>query len=251
MTTIAEQIVRIQTAIANAYTACQDMGATMPAILNSDNLEQCIASITGGGSSATVLHLYDRVDGKATVAGFWTDGNGQRYAVCVVDAAYRSGSGMGWGQNIDTPLPNYSSSSSALAAGESGTWNTDTILDNYTATDYPAFNFARSACTVTVDNQTFESCLPNLKELDILYQDKATLDTYDSTLSNYSTRSLSMFKCGGTNGLWSSTEVSSSQCYVYNASGSVGFPSKDFWNKNLYGVCPVFEIPVDENGEVQ
>lgn len=46
--TIASEITRIKTAIADAYAACQDMGATMPAVLNSDNLEQCIASISGG-----------------------------------------------------------------------------------------------------------------------------------------------------------------------------------------------------------
>lgn len=46
--TIASEITRIKTAIADAYIACQDMGATMPAVLNSDNLEQCIASISGG-----------------------------------------------------------------------------------------------------------------------------------------------------------------------------------------------------------
>ena len=157
--------------------------------------------------SGTTLHQYDRVDGKATVAGFWTDGNGQRYAVCVVDAAYRSGSGMTWTDYYaDTPLPNYSSSSTALAAGESGTWNTGTILNNYTPTNYPAFNFARNACTVTIDNQNFESCLPNLAELKIIYDNKATLDIYDTTLSNYSARSLSTFTFGGDWGAWSSTE---------------------------------------------
>ena len=50
---------------------------------------------TPGG---TILHQYDRVDGKATVAGFWTDGNGQRYAVCVVDAQYRSGN-QSWSES--------------------------------------------------------------------------------------------------------------------------------------------------------
>lgn len=39
----------------------------------------------------TVLHLYDRVDEKSTVAGFGSDGNEQRYAVCVADDAYRTG----------------------------------------------------------------------------------------------------------------------------------------------------------------
>ena len=244
--TIASEITRIKTAIADVYTACQDMGATMPAVLNSDNLEQCIASISGGGSPATVLHLYDRVDGKATVAGFWTDGNGQRYAV---DAAYRSGSGMGWGKSIDTPLPNCSAYDTALAAGESGTWNTDTILDNYTPTNYPAFNFARNACTVSVDNQTFVSCLPNLKELDTLYKDKNTLDTYDPTLSSYSSRSLSGFKCGGTDGLWSSTEFSTYAPWAMGYRGNyTNATPKD--NDSFFGIIPIIEIPVDENGTV-
>lgn len=60
--TIASEITRIKTAIADAYIACQDMGATMPAVLNSDNLEQCIASISGGGSPATVLHLLTKME---------------------------------------------------------------------------------------------------------------------------------------------------------------------------------------------
>ena len=55
--TIASEITRIKTAIADAYTACQDMGATMPAVLNSNNLEQCIASISGG--QPVLQHWYN------------------------------------------------------------------------------------------------------------------------------------------------------------------------------------------------
>lgn len=248
--TVFTEMSRIKTAIADAYTACQEMGATMPAVLNSDNLEQCIASISGGGGSATVLHLYDRVDGKATVAGFWTDSNGQRYAVCVADAAYRSGSAMAWGvYGSDTLLPNYTSSSAALAAGESGTYNTDTILNNYTATDYPPFNFARNACTVTVDNQAFESCLPNLVELKMLYDDRTTLDTYDPTLSSYSARSLSTFTFGALLGAWSSSE--STKDYAWDMTKNNTFEDRRKDHTDEMGVCPVIEIPVDENGEVQ
>ena len=45
---IASEIERIKANIANAYTICQDKGATLPAILNSANLADCISSITGG-----------------------------------------------------------------------------------------------------------------------------------------------------------------------------------------------------------
>lgn len=247
MTTIADQIVRIQTAIANAYTACQDMGATMPLVQDSDHLEACIASISGGGSSATVLHLYDRVDDKATVAGFWTDGNGQRYAVCVADAAYRQRY-ISWGGIVDTSLPNYSSASAALTASGSGTWNTDTIINNYTPTDYPAFNVARNALTITVDNQTFTSCLPNAAELLMVSGDYSTLDTYDPTVSQYSSNSLDSllynnFHC------WSSTEYNSRYAWYYS-NNAIGYSLGKTTSQN-FGVCPIIEIPVDENGEVQ
>ena len=48
---IASEITRINTNIANAYTACDGKGATMPQTQNSANLATCINSIqTGGGS---------------------------------------------------------------------------------------------------------------------------------------------------------------------------------------------------------
>ena len=157
---------------------------------------------------------------------------------------------MAWGKaELASPLPDYTSQSTALAAGESGTYNTNTILTTYTATDYPAFNFARNALTITVDNKTFESCLPNLKELDILYQDRTTLDTYDPTLGNYSTRSLSEFKLGSY-GPWSSTQYDrSSSWFITPAQGGIiGYIGR---SKNSgHGVCTIIEIPVDSNGTV-
>ena len=51
--TIASEIQRIKTNIANAYTVCDSKGATMPATQNSANLADCIDSISGG--SATLI----------------------------------------------------------------------------------------------------------------------------------------------------------------------------------------------------
>lgn len=45
---IASEITRINTNIANAYTQCDNKGATMPQTQNSANLANTIASITGG-----------------------------------------------------------------------------------------------------------------------------------------------------------------------------------------------------------
>lgn len=203
--------------------------------------------------SGTTLHQYDRVDGKATVAGFWTDGNGQRYAVCVADAAYRSG-GILWSNSTgDTLLPNYTSSSAVLAAGESGTWNTDIILNNYTATDFPAFNIARNALTITVDNETFESCLLNTAELQMIWNDRATLDSYDTTLSEYPSNSLTTWNIGGNSGLkcWSSNEYDNYFAWNLKSSGLSDYATKNDRDINFnYGIIPVIEIPVDENGTV-
>ena len=248
--TVFTEMSRLKTAIADAYIACQDMGATMPAVLNSDNLEQCIASISGGGSPATVLHLYDRVDGKGTVVGFWTDGNGTKYAVVVADAQYRSG-GQKWNNKngTNTPLPNYDSSSAALAAGESGTYNTDTVLNTYTATDYPAFNKARNATTVMIDDKTFVSCLPNVFELQMIWNDRSTIDTYDTTLTEYPSNDLTTWNIGGNsyNYCWSSNEKNANYAWYVNSSNTVG----NYLRDRTYGIIPIFEIPVDENGEVQ
>ena len=201
-------------------------------------------------SLSTTLHQYDRVDGKATVAGFWTDGNGQRYAVCVVDAQYRTGGQLWSTVSVDTPLPNYTSDSAALAAGESGTWSTDTILNNYTHTDYPAFNVARNACTVSVDNQTFETCLPNAAELQMVWNDRVILDTYDTTLTDYPNNSLSTWDIGGgisNSRCWISVEYNSTYSYYLLSDGSLGGNFKVTYH---CGIIPVIEIPVDENGTV-
>ena len=50
---VADQINRIKTNIANTYTAAQAKGATMPQTQNSENLAACVQSITTGGGGAT------------------------------------------------------------------------------------------------------------------------------------------------------------------------------------------------------
>lgn len=50
--TVASEITRIKTNIANAYNSASEKGATLPDVQNSDNLADCISSITGGGSGS-------------------------------------------------------------------------------------------------------------------------------------------------------------------------------------------------------
>lgn len=64
--TIASEIQRIQTNIANTYDALEAKGATMPATENSDNLASTVATIpTGGGDTVTATNA----TGSAITAG--------------------------------------------------------------------------------------------------------------------------------------------------------------------------------------
>lgn len=63
--TIASEIQRIQTNIANAYTACSNKGATLPATQDSDNLATTIASIPSGGSDP---QMYNIINASVTVS---------------------------------------------------------------------------------------------------------------------------------------------------------------------------------------
>lgn len=58
--TVASEITRIKTNIANAYNSASEKGATLPDVQNSDNLATCISSITGGGGDdSTLISLID------------------------------------------------------------------------------------------------------------------------------------------------------------------------------------------------
>ena len=57
--TIASEVTRIKTNIAQAYTALEEKGATIPEVKNSDNLSDVIESIaTGGAASGTMREFW-------------------------------------------------------------------------------------------------------------------------------------------------------------------------------------------------
>ena len=65
--TIADEIQRIKTNIENAYTVCNNKGATIPQDQNSDNLADCINSITGDGEGLLESLISEIVDGNNPV----------------------------------------------------------------------------------------------------------------------------------------------------------------------------------------
>lgn len=56
--TIASEVTRIKTNIAQAYTALEEKGATIPEVKNSDNLSDAIGSITTGGATSGTMREF-------------------------------------------------------------------------------------------------------------------------------------------------------------------------------------------------
>lgn len=204
-----------------------------PAIMN---------NATSGGGSDIPTTLGSRIDNKATVVGVLQDHEGNDYVLAVVDAAYRSDTGLSWGQyDVDTPLQDDENKSDVLADHHTGKYNTDLILSTYNASDYPAFNIARNACTVTIGNNTYYSVLPSLIELQLLWNNKDVLDQYDPTVSQYSNRSMSEFSFGHY-GSWASNEEYKWNGWRINYVGEIFYDSKNI--DHYYSVCPVICIPL-------
>lgn len=91
---IVTEIERIKTNIANAYTTCEEKGATMPSVLNSANLVDCIASITGGGV-AKQLSYYGRVSDLSNVTRYGASASLEMYAVFAGGTSGKDSAGTG------------------------------------------------------------------------------------------------------------------------------------------------------------
>lgn len=80
--TIASEIQRIQTNIANAYDAAEAKGATMPVTENSSNLATTIASISGGGGGGDTITATNTTGALvANGSKVWINKSGNTYSI--------------------------------------------------------------------------------------------------------------------------------------------------------------------------
>lgn len=239
--TIASEITKSQTNLANSYTACQNKGATMPVAQNFDNLATCIGSITGGTSGK--YQLLDRVKDDSnneigTVSGFFTDANDVEYAVVCLDAQYRATGVWCSSSTGVTNLPKYASWA-MWEAKETATSNTGLILSYCTANNYTS-----SACThcrsksFVIDGVTYYGQMPNTLELCDICKHYTYLNSHDTSLSQYSSYRLGL--TGSSDRVWASSQTNNSQAWtVYGSSGGIASSGKT----GTYLTVPVLEIP--------
>lgn len=187
-----------------------------------------------------VYALGDRIANMATFVCYFNSTNpdtntDQKYAVFVLDAKYRNNS-LAWSNNlVSTGLPSYSNESALFAAKESATYNTDFILNKFTPSDYPAFNWCAN---IILSSLNISAKLPNGYEVQQIVTNMSTLDSLDPTASSYS--SLTLANIGSK---WTSNSISDRY--------AVAVAGVDTWVFNTpktYTPCsavPVFEIPVE------
>lgn len=217
-----------------------------------------------------VYQFGDRIGGIATFFCYFDSINKennvpQRYACFVLDAAYRTPHSNwlieNW-SNLNPPFPlttGFATLNDALNCKDSATWNTQQILDTYNPSSsgrfcafYDARNPNGSPLFIEVGGTLYAPQLPNIYELNQIYELRARLDPLDPTLPDYPNSRLYDFGFA----------YSSYYNTVYVPSSTVGYRF-DFYcgvtgrqndphvqydvpmNMPDAGVCPIFEIPVE------
>lgn len=239
--TIASEIIRIEGNIAAAYTAANNKGATLPATQNSANLATCIGSIPSGGGSSGIYQLLDRVietsESKevGTVVGFFTKNNVE-YAVVCLDAVFRQSGvfGSSGAQIPNLPIYNNIYSSSIWGATETGTENTEIIINNYTS---QTLNDMYYIGNIYIGNGYYHKVLPNIQEATMIAKYYAQIENKDTSSGG--------IRFDEAKTLWTSNQLSYSTTYTMWTITDKGYANGNLRKNQSPGAvfCPVLEIP--------
>lgn len=240
--TVASEITKAQTNLANSYTACQNKGATLPTAQNFDNLPATIDTITGGGSTGK-YQLLDRVKTDSnveigTVCGFFTDANDVEYAIVCLDAAYRTVSATycsNVGLTTNMPIYNNMATSNVYDAKETATQNCDLILAYCTSKGYTSA--AVNACRqwiFMVDGVSYDGQLPNLWEVVEILKQYNNIQAKDPTSSSNTSKNFATAR-----GLSTSTQRNQDYYWRSESTGNLS----PIYKTTASFVCPILEIP--------
>ena len=151
-------------------------------------------NMVASSSSDPEYKMGDRINNCATFVCYFNSINpdnqvAQKYAVFVVDAKYRGNGVFFTDSNSNPGLPTYSTTAQALAAKESATWNTSTVIGKQPLSKLPAFALCRQL-NIFIDDKIYQGQLPNYYEEVQIYNNRYILDTFDPTIEDYPTESL-------------------------------------------------------------
>lgn len=197
-----------------------------------------------------VYYVGDRIGGIASFVCYYTDSNGNKYAVFVADAKYRAI--KAWSLlTTDSGLHSYDSSSygnsfkTQEGCPESATYNNNYIINTYypsgeTSNNFPAFKYCADI-SITSFGVNGIGRLPNPYEAIMMRINGNILDSVDPTVSDYSSFSFNYINAGSYSYIWTCYQYNNSSAWRCDNKTSYGYPSKPDGNY----VIPVFEIPVN------
>lgn len=206
----------------------------------------------------STLKFGDRIDNKATVVGTFESSDLGTVVFAVLDSIYYTNSPWvvddNWYDTVEetyTGLPQYSTNDSdeVLNAKESASYNTDQILNHYAnkskvTTD--AFTYCRNIESLSFNNMKYECQMPNVKELQMIYDNRKELQSFDSSISEDSQYNISNWKFGDSNGCWSSNvgiDSSSKLEYPWELDNNEWYTDS---SDQSYGIIPIIEIPIQK-----
>lgn len=196
-----------------------------------------------------VYSLGDRIGDIASFVCYFNSTNPEtnvdtKYAVFVLDAKYRTRTTLGTFGSL-TYYDN-GNLQTAIDRTISATYNNNTIINSAT-TSTPAVTHCRQF-SITLGGNVYQAQLPNMNELYNIWQNRTQLDTFDPTVSDYT--SISLTNWGGSgeypvsfcSNYESPSHVGNSYTMALSSSGDIAYISI---SGGVRGVVPVFEIPVE------
>ena len=114
------------------------------------------------------------------------------------------------------------------------------MINNYTDKAIEAFTFCRNAGNLIFNGKVYQFQLPNLYELQQIYNNRTDLEALDPTAGANTDKTLSNWSFGSINNyVWSSNENDIESAWGLDEYGDGIY---DYKSASEGGVCPIVEI---------
>ena len=201
-------------------------------------------NMISGSDPNGVYSVGDRLGNIASFVCYYTDSNNKQYAVFVLDAQYRQNP-LFWGPEYPTGLQTFSDGTILTQMQNnpiSATYCNNYIVQNFTLSDFPAFELCNN---IVYNPLNLTAKLPNPYELYNIFLNRVELDTFDPTLTSYSSLGLSSWKTA-----YSCYESNNPTyyCWTWKLVVSDTYMFKDeakHRDGDGYFVIPIFEVPIE------
>ena len=221
-------------------------------------------SLIADSDTRDVYALGDRIGGVATFFTYYTDGEGNKYAVFVVDARYRVNS-VQWGTSSESS-PGIFLSKSAPTTEASCPLSATTIAQHIfttfypegsTANPYPVFKAAQDSVQIPELGTAGVGRVPNAYELQRIFDMRNSLDQYDPTVADYPLNSLAYWHINNNNAhagavwcanlyqYWDDQQYSTRNAFALGSDGG-WYTTQDYYNlASSRPMIPVIELKVN------